>query len=138
MDILQPDADLLALCVSLKEMEAEWWCLYEAALSDELHTVADQAWRDYSNRIWPGIRLAAWNDQALHPDDLPGRLRLFHAMSAEGEAAKATAILAMEKVAPYCGYRDDACLLAFTLLRDVAGIEAHKLGADAAGRDVPP
>ena len=128
-----PDADLLALCVRLSEMQAEWQRLYDAT-SDEprLTTPADHAWNDYSNMVWPCVMLSVWDDRPLHPDDVPGRLRLLRAKTPEGQTAKATALLALEEAACWGSEcRDDAIELMHSLLRDVAGIESHNLGGDA-------
>ncbi len=125
---LRPDADLLALCASLAVMQAEWQRLHRAALDGGPGGPADRAWKDYSDRAWPGIRLSARDDPTLHSDDVPGRLRSFRAVTVEGKIAKASALLALEKAVPCCGCRDDACLLAFSLLQDAA--EAGWLQAD--------
>lgn len=133
MSTPHPDAELLALCHRLREMQAEWQRLYDAT-SDEprLTTAADHAWDDYSNHVWPGIRIASRIFHAQpHPDDQPGRLLRIRAATTEGQAAKAVAILALDDAAGYCDLRDDSIELMHSLLRDVAGIEAHHLNADA-------
>ena len=131
-DTPHPDAALLALCVQLAAMQATWQRLYDATSdSGPLTTDADHAWRAYSDDVWPCVRLAVWGDKPPHPDDLPGQLRTMRAITPEGQVAKARAILALEEAAGYVDCRDDAIELMHSLLRDVAGIEAHGLGADA-------
>ena len=131
-DTPHPDTALLALCASLAAMQAEWQHLYDATSdSGPLTTAVDHAWRAYSDDVWPGVRLAAWNDKLPHPDDVPGRLRTLRATTSEGKVAKARAILALEEAAGYVDCRDDAIEMMHSLMRDVAGIEAHGLGADA-------
>ena len=130
-----PDAELLALCVSLKEMQAEWQRLYDATSdSGPLTTPADHAWKEYSDMVWPAIKLAssAFHRQP-HPDDVPGRLLRICAMTPEGQAAKAAAILALDDVASWCDLRDDSIEMMHSLLRDVAGIEAWRPDAVPAG-----
>ena len=56
---------------------------------------------------------------------------MVRATTAEGKAAKERAILALEEASAYLDCRDDAIELMLSLVRDVAGIEAHGLGADA-------
>ncbi|MGI4797620.1 MAG: hypothetical protein ACRYG8_26960 [Janthinobacterium lividum] len=133
MSAPHPDAELLALCHRLQDMQAEWQRLYDAT-SDEprLTTTADHAWDDYTNHVWPGIRIASsiFHKQP-HPDDQPGQLLRLPATTPEGQAAKAAAILALDEVAGYCDLRDDSIEMMHSLLRDVAGIETHHLGADA-------
>ena len=120
-----PDTALLALCVSLKEMQAEWQRLYDATSdSGPLTTPADHAWKAYSDDMWPGIRISTWGDRPLHPDDVPGRLRTVRATTAEGKVAKARAILALDEASAYLDCRDDAIDLMLSLVRDVAGIES--------------
>ncbi len=118
------DAELLALCDRLREMQAEWQRLYDAT-SDRgpLTTPADLAWKAYSDDVWPGVRVSTWGDRPLHPDDVPGRLRMVCATTAEGKAAKARAILALEEASAYLDCRDDVIDLMLSLMRDVAGIE---------------
>ena len=132
-DTLSPAADLLALCAQLPEMQATWQRLYDATSdSGPLTTAADFAWSDYSNDVWPGVRISTWGDRPLHPDDLPGRLRQLRATTPQGKKAKAKAkaqaILAMEEAGGWCDCRDDSVDLMHSLLRDVAGIKAHGLG----------
>ena len=116
------DAEVLDLCTHLQAMQVRWQRLYDAT-SDEpgLTTPADHAWSEYSNMVWPAVRLATWGDNPLHPDDVPGRLRLLRATTPEGQAAKATAILALDYAASWCDCRDDTVELMHSLLRDVAG-----------------
>ena len=127
-----PDADLLALCAQLADMQAEWQRLYDAT-SDEpdLVTDADREWSHYSNRVWPGVEISTWNDRPLHPYDVPGRLRFLRATTVAGKAAKAAAIIALDEAAAYTDCRDDYCQLAASLMQDVAGIKSHYLGEDA-------
>ena len=79
------------------------------------------------------VRLAVWGDKLPHPHDVPGRLRTIRATTTEGQIVKAQAIFAMEEAAGYVDLRDDSIDLLHSLVRDVAGIEAHGLGVD-----VPP
>ncbi len=130
VDIPHPDAALLALCTSLTEAQAKWQRLYDATSDSYLLTTsADYAWRAYSDDVWPGVRLATWGDKPPYPDDVPGRLRTLRATTSEGKVAKARAILAMEEAAGYVDSRDDAIEMMHSLVRDVAGIEAHGLGS---------
>lgn len=132
MTVAHPDAALLALCAQLTGMQAEWQRLYDATSdSGPLTTNADHVWRAYSDDVWPGVRISTWSDKPPHPDDVPGRLRTIRATTSEGQVAKARAILAMEEAAGYVDCRDDAIELMHSLVRDVAGIEVHGLGADA-------
>ena len=138
IDTPHPDADLLALCHRLQDMQAEWQRLYDATSdTDELDTEADFAWKLYSNNVWPAEVLAVWDNREPDPADMPARLRLLRATTAEGMRAKASAILALEESYAYCDCRDDAWELMRSLLQDVAGIETHNLGADAAKGVMP-
>ena len=133
--IAHPDAELLGLCVSLREMQAEWQRLYDATSdAGPLTTPADHAWKDYSDTVWPAIKLAssAFHRQP-HPDDMPGRLLRIRAMTPQGQAAKAAAILALDDVASWCDLRDDLMEMMHSLLRDVVGIEAQEPDAAPAG-----
>ena len=81
--------------------------------------------------MWPGIRVSTWGDRPLHPDEVPGRLRTIGTTTAAAKIAKAQAILAIKEPCGYLDCRDDAIELMLSLVRDVAGIDAPGLGADA-------
>ena len=79
------DADLLVLCAQLDTMQAEWQRLYDATSdAGPLTTPADRAWQDYSDNVWPGVRIAIWGNRPPHPNDMPSRLRTIRATTAEG------------------------------------------------------
>ena len=116
------DADLLMLCARLAELQAEWKRLHDATSDEpELVTSADHAWNAYSDMVWPGLKISSsiFHPQP-HPDDLTGQLALLRATTPEGQAAKATAILALDYAAGWCDCRDDTIKLMHSLLRDVA------------------
>ena len=130
MSAIHPDAELLALCAQLAEMQAEWQRLWEPT-SDEVPstTEADHAWDRYHRYVWPCTHPS-------HPEmtgeDLGARLLTLRATTLEGMQAKAAAILAMEEASGYTwDCRDDSCQLATSLMEDVAGVMCPKLGADA-------
>lgn len=137
MEPPRPDAELLALCCQLAVMQAEWQRLYDAT-SDipELTTPADHAWQDYSDDVWPSVRLAVMvgGSKPRDPADLPARLHDLPATTLEGRAAKAAAILALDDAAAYCDSRDDICQLYASILRDVAGVAYRPLGDGCAGQ----
>ena len=67
------DAEVLDLCTRLRAMQAEWQRLYDATSEEAGPTTpADHAWSEYSNMVWPAVRLATWGDNPLHSDDVPG------------------------------------------------------------------
>jgi hypothetical protein len=108
-----PDAELLAVCARLHQMQAEWQRLYDAT-SDaaELTTPADYAWQAYSDHVWPGGVVA---------DALPAQLTTLRATTWAGLQAKAAAILALDNAANYCDGRADHAELSRSLIEDVAG-----------------
>ncbi|MGI4796951.1 MAG: hypothetical protein ACRYG8_23445 [Janthinobacterium lividum] len=131
------DAELLAVCVRLGEMQAEWQQLYDATSdAPELTTPADHAWQGYSDDVWPGVRRAviAGGRKPRDPVDLPARLHDLPATTPEGRAAKAAAILALDEAAAYCDSRDDICQLYMALAHDVAGGAYRPLGDGCAGQ----
>ncbi|MGI4939787.1 MAG: hypothetical protein ACRYHQ_04350 [Janthinobacterium lividum] len=117
-----PDAELLTVCRQLAEMKAEWERFYDATSdSGPLTTPEDHVWNDYTNHVWPGLKMAcSWCHAQPHPNDMPGRLVRLHATTLEGMAAKATAILALDEVAGWTDLRDDSMEMMHSLLRDVA------------------
>lgn len=136
---IQPDADLLALCHHLQDMQAEWQRLYDAT-SDQpgLTTSADHLWDKYSDDIWPGIVVSSTVlHEQPHPEDVVGQLIRLRATTAADRIAKAHAILTLEEAVAYCECRDDCIQIMLSLVRDVAGIETHNLGADAARGAAP-
>jgi len=132
-----PDAELLALCVRLGEMQAEWQRLYDATSdAPDLTTPADHAWQDYSHNVWPSVRRAVifGGSKPRDPADLPARLHDLPATTPEGREAKAAAILALDDAAGYCDSRDDICQLYMAMARDVAGAAYRPLGDGCAGQ----
>ena len=81
--------------------------------------------------VWPAIKLAsrAFHGQP-HPDDVLDRLLRIRATTRRAKPKEA-AILALDDAA-WCYLRDDSIETMHSLLRDVAGIETHNLGADVA------
>jgi hypothetical protein len=123
-----PDADLLALCGRLEEMQAEWQRLYDATSDDNSGTPADKAFEAYSDDVWPRTALQPLGNTAI---DWPGKLVDLHATTPHGLRAKAMAVIALDEAAGYLSEcRDDSLELAMSLIRDVAGSAARPLGAD--------
>lgn len=137
MEAVSPDAELLALCCQLTAMQAEWQRLYDATSdAEKLTTRADFVWQDYSDDVWPGVRVSVFpgGSKPRDPADLPARLHDLPATTPEGRAAKAAAILALDDAAAYCDSRDDICQLYMALAHDVAGGAYRPLGDGCAGQ----
>ena len=117
--IVHPDAELLAVCLRLSRMQAEWQRLYDLTSEEEkLTTPADFAWQAYSDDIWPRGSFCRDN---LTPD-VPALLLTHPATTPEGVRAKAAAILALDHAADYCDLRDDSFQLSLSLITDAAGL----------------
>ncbi len=104
ISLAHPDADLLALCARLAEMQAEWQRLWEPTSEDwgldaPPVTEADHIWLRYNDHVWPGIHISGQTPR--HPDDLPAQLLDYRPVTPEGVRAKAAAVLAMEDAACY-------------------------------------
>ena len=134
---VHPDADLLALCARLAELQEEWQRLWQPTSEDwgldaPPITEADHTWLAFNDHVWPAVNLSRWSlKEDLHPDDLPGQLLDLHAATPEGARAKAAAILAMEDASYYgANVRNDACEMLHSALLDVVGPARCLMGED--------
>ena len=121
---------LLAVCVHLVAMQAEWQRLYDATSDKEdLTTVADHAWQAYNDDVWPRTALQPLGCETV---DVPAKLLTLRATTLEGMQAKAAAILAMSDAGDYSlEIRDDSFELQLSLIEDVAGLARRPLGDTA-------
>ncbi|MGI4939600.1 MAG: hypothetical protein ACRYHQ_03345 [Janthinobacterium lividum] len=127
------DEELLAVCARLTLMQAEWQRLYDATSdTGPLTTRADLAWQYYGSMVWPGVDNSDRGDDTPKDDDIPARLRLLRATTRAGQAAKASAILALEEASGYTDSRNDSWEILVSLVRNVAGFDTHNLGEEAA------
>ena len=132
--VVHPDADLLALCARLAELQEEWQRLWQPTsedwnLDEPPKTEADHVWHHFNAHVWPGINIAG--DKPRHADDLPGRLLDHRPSTPEGIRAKAAAVLAMEDAACYgADCRDDAWEMFHSVLVDAAGPVRCLMGED--------
>lgn len=129
LDCTHPDAALLILCGELRVLQEEWQRLWSVTAETlDATSPAELAFDDYAEHVWPGLRLA--DEQS--DQDLVRQLGAIRATTLEGMRAKAAAIKAVDDA---CGYstccRDDYCELLTSLLEDVAGPAAMRLGEDA-------
>lgn len=129
------DTELLTACARPTLMQEAWQRLYDMTSDPQLlMTQADFTWHYYSDRVWPGVGISVFGDEPLRNDEIPAKLRLLRATIREGQAAKATAVLALEEASAYAtDRRRDSLEIMFSLVCEMAGFDTHSLGAQAAG-----
>lgn len=123
------DADLLALCVRLRVLQAGWQRLWDAASgSPDGDGPADLILDRYTAWVWPAVRLSDVSGLTSAAD--PVRLLLdLPTTTPEGLQAKAAAVLALHDVGDYSDRdRADQWQIVAALLREVAGPAAMPLG----------
>ena len=130
---LQADAELLTVCASLADQQAQWQTLWAATPDEPDGGPVDLAFDTFTEFTWPGTRIAdrlLGNPSAI---DLPARLLTLPATTQEGLVAKAAAVLAISDASTFTGdCRPDEIELLRSVAIDAAGLARRLVGGDHA------